>query len=313
MDLRQMRYFAAVAECLSFSRAAARLNVSQSALSRQVRLLEDEMGVRVFDRVGRTIALTPAGADLLARCQSVLKDVESLSHRAAELAGGSAGPLRVGATPQTLESVVSRFLPHYQQTHPQVDVVLVEDGSARLSRELERGRLDLVIGGRPADSVLAGRELFPLGALAVVPPGSRRSGQIWLEIAELAGENLLLLRPHFMTRQVFDAACHAAQIAPRVMIESASPHCLLAFVANGLGTAIIPSTMLLDKMQASAIPLVREGRQIGFAMSVLWDPRRYMPPAAAAFIEGLYAATRDDYPGKAFSFGPMPAAIAGTG
>jgi len=313
MDLRQMRYFAAVAEGLSFSRASVRLNVSQSALSRQIRLLEDELGVLVFDRVGRGIALTPAGADLLARCQSVLKDVESLTHRAAELAGGSAGPLRVGATPQTLESVVSRFLPRFRQAHPQVDVVLAEDGSAQLSRELERGQLDLAIGGRPVDSALAGRELFPLGALAVVPPGSRLCGQKRLEIAELAGENLLLLRPHFMTRQVFDAACQAAQIATRVMIESASPHCLLAFVAGGLGTAIIPSTTLLDKMQGNAIPLAREGRQIGFVMSVLWDPRRYMPPAAAAFIEGLHAATREDYPGKAFGFGPMPAAIAGIG
>lgn len=308
-----MRYFAGVAERLGFSRAAQRLNVSQSALSRQIQLLEDELGVRLFDRVGRTIALTPAGADLLARCQAVLKDVESITQRAAELAGGSAGPLRVGATPQTLESVVSRFLPCFRQTHPEVEIALVEDGSARLSRELERGQLDLVIGGRAAGSVLAGRELFPLGALAVVPPASRHAGQPRLDIAELAGEDLLLLRPHFMTRRVFDAACQAAHIAPRVMIESASPHCLLAFVASGLGTAIIPSTMLLDKMEANAIPLFREGCQIGFAMSVLWDPRRYMPPAATAFIEGLHAATRKDYPGKAFGFGQVPAEITGMG
>lgn len=313
MDLRQMRYFAGVAERLSFSQAAIILNVSQSALSRQIRLLEEELGVQLFDRVGRAIALTPAGSDLLARCQSVLKDVESIAKRAAELAGGSAGPLRVGATPQTLESVVSRFLPRFLEAHPQVEVVLMEDGSARLSRELERGGLDLVIGGRAQGSVLAGQELFPLGALAVVPPGSRHAGQPRLDISELAGEDLLLLRAHFMTRRAFDAACQAAQVAQRVIMESASPHCLLAFVANGLGIAIIPSTMLLDKMQSNAIPLVHQNHQIGFAMSVLWDPRRYMPPAAAAFVEGLRAATRDDYPGKAFGFGAMPSAIVGSG
>jgi len=308
-----MRYFASVAELLSFSRAAARLNVSQSALSRQILALEEELGVRLFNRIGRAIALTPAGSDLLARCQSVLNDADSIVRRAAELAGGAAGPLRVGATPQTLESVVSRFLPGFRQSHPKVEIVLVEDGSARLSRELERGHLDLVIGGHAAGSALAGRELFPLGTLAVVPPGSRHARKSRLEVGELADEELLLLRPHFMTRGVFDAACQAAQIVPRVMIESASPHCLLAFVANGLGTAIVPSTMLLDEMEANAIPLYHAGRQIGFAMSVLWDPRRYMPPAASAFIDGLHEATRENYPGKAFGFGPLPAQIAEMG
>jgi len=304
-----MRYFAAVAEELSFSRASERLNVSQSALSRQIQLFEEELGVQLFDRLGRAIALTAAGHDLLRRCQRVLSDADSIARRAGELAGGSAGRLRIGATPQTLESVLAKFLPGFKKSFPDVEITLVEDGSARLSERLERGRLDLAIAGRATDSPLVGRELFPLGVLAVVPPNSPRIGANRLDVTALAGENLLLMRRHFMSRQLFDSACEAAGFQPAAMMESASPHCLLAFVASGLGTAIIPSTVLLDRLQAHAIPLYRGETQLGCFMSLVWDPRRYMAPAAMAFIDALQAATRADFPGREFVAGEVPATI----
>ena len=305
-----MRYFTAIAEDLSFSRASQRLNISQSALSRQIQLFEDELGVRLFDRLGRTIALTPSGQELLHRCQTILSDAEAIARRARELSGGSAGRLRIGATPQTLESVLAPFLPGFQAAFPDVEITLVENGSARLSEQLERGRLDLAIAGRAEGSSLVGRELFPLGVLAVVPEESPHLGKPQIDVSELAGEKLLLMRRHFMTRRVFDSACEAAGVQPVAMMQSASPHCLLALVASGIGTAIIPSTVLLDRLHANAVPLYRGANQLGCAMSLVWDPRRYMAPAAAAFIDALEAATRADFPGAEFVSGAVvPATI----
>ena len=103
MKLQHLRYFIGVAEHRSFSRAAERMHVSQSALSRQMQILEDELGVMLFDRIGRRIVLTPAGQDLLSRCQTVIHDIEAIRTRANELAGGGTGVLRLGVTPQTLE------------------------------------------------------------------------------------------------------------------------------------------------------------------------------------------------------------------
>ncbi len=309
MDLRQMRYFAAVAEELSFSRASDRLNISQSALSRQIQLFEEELGVRLFDRLGRTIALTPAGHDLVHRCQTLLSGADAITRRAGELAGGSAGRLRIGATPQTLESVLAKFLPTFKKSFPDVEITLVEDGSARLSERLLRGQLDLAIAGRATDSPLVGRALFPLGVLAVVPDDSPHLGETRLDVSALSGEKLLLMRRHFMTRQVFDSACEAAGFQPAALMESASPHCLLAFVAAGLGTAVIPSTVLLDRLHANAIPLYRGDAQLGCFMSLVWDPRRYISPAAAAFIDALQAATRANFPGREFVAGEVPATI----
>jgi len=304
-----MRYFAAVAEELSFSRASERLNISQSALSRQVQIFEEELGVRLFDRLGRTIMLTPAGQELLLRCQTVLSDADAISRRAGELAGGSAGRLRIGATPQTLESVVAKFLPGFQKRFPDVEITLVENGSARLSEQIENGRLDLAIAGRATDSPLIGRGLFPLGVLAVVPSNSAHIGKSRLDVTALAEENLLLMRRHFMTRRLFDGACEAAGFQPSTIMQSASPHCLLAFVAAGLGTAVIPSTVLLDRLHANAVPLYRGEVQLGCFMSLVWDPRRYMAPVAAAFIEALQTATRADFPGREFVTGEVPATI----
>lgn len=304
-----MRYFTAVAESLSFSRASERLNISQSALSRQIQLFEAELGVQLFDRLGRAIVLTTSGQELLQRCQTVLSDADSIARRAGELSSGSAGRLRIGATPQTLESVVAKFLPGFQKCFPDVEITLVEDGSARLSQQLESGRLDLAIAGRATGSSLVGRELFPLGVLAVVPSDSPHMGKPQLDINALASEKLLLMRRQFMTRRLFDSACEAAGFQPSAIMESASPHCLLAFVASGLGTAIIPSTVLLDRLHANAIPLYRGEAQLGCFMSLVWDPRRYMAPAASAFIDALQAATRADYPGREFVAGDVPATL----
>ena len=139
MELRHLRYFVSVAEAASVSRAASRINVSQPALSRQIRDLETELNVRLFDRVGRRIQLTAEGEDLLDRSRDVLARAASLSERAGALSGGAVGTLRVGATPQTMQSVVAGFLTRYRRSRPGVEVHLTEAGGVRL--------LDLVAAG----------------------------------------------------------------------------------------------------------------------------------------------------------------------
>ncbi len=108
-----------------------------------------------------------------------------------------------------------------------------------------------------------------------------------------------------MTRQLFDGACQVAQITPRVMLESGSPHCLLTLVEGGHGVAIIPSTVRLLTPRQKIIRLQQEGRQLGLWMSVIWDPRRYMLRATKIFIEEAYRFTRRRYPGKAFHLGQL--------
>ena len=302
MELRRLRYFATVADLLNFSRAAERLRISQSALSRQIQILERELKVQLFDRIGRGIALTPAGEDLLSRCHAILQDVSAIHSRAGELAGGTKGILRIGATPQTFESLVSRVLVEYRKIVPHVDISLVEDGSGTLLKHVERGLIHLAISAFSSGGDLEGKALFPLITLAVVPKNHRLSTRKAIDVTDLVNEPVLLLKPGFMTRQLFDGACQVAHFKPHAMIESNSPQCLLALADAGHGIAIIPSTVKFSGRTPPIIPLHQEGRQLGLWISVVWDPRRYLPPTARTFVDVIHRFTRKDYPGKTFRF-----------
>src|SRR5215475_3973892 len=120
MDLRHLRAFSAIVETGGFARAAAQLNLSQPALSRQIHALETELGVPLFDRIGRAVQLTSEGEDLLLRSRHLLTEVESLGERARALKAGQTGVLRVGTTPQAIESLLVDFLACYQARHPGV-------------------------------------------------------------------------------------------------------------------------------------------------------------------------------------------------
>ena len=166
-----------------------------------------------------------------------------------------------------MESVVARFLATFRQRSPDIEIKLVEDGSARLSQRLESGDLELAVTGLPSNSALEGRPLLPLGLLAVVPSGSRFGGHSRIDIGDLASETMLLLKPQFMTRRIFDDVCQVANVNPHVLIESNSPHCLLALVRSRQGIAVVPSTVLLGPLEDRAIPICHGDRILCFCLT----------------------------------------------
>jgi DNA-binding transcriptional LysR family regulator len=188
-----------------FARAAARLHLSQPALSRQIQMLESELGVPLFDRVGRRIQLTSEGEDLLRRSRRLLAEAESLGERARMLKTGETGIVRVGATPQVIENLLAGFLIHYRQRHPGVEVHFVEDGGVRLHGPLERGDVHLTMTAAAATR-FHDRLLYPMHLVAVVAAGHQLSRRAVLEITELADEPLLLTASGFGSREWFDAA-----------------------------------------------------------------------------------------------------------
>src|SRR3954452_20494139 len=145
MNFGHLRTFVAIADAGGVHRAAARLHLSQPAVSRQIQSLEKDLGVPLFDRIGRRVQLTFEGEDLLRRSRRLLADAESLTERAGALKKGETGILRVGATPQVIESSVAEFISHFKKLHPGVDVQLVEDGGTNLPRRLERGHILLAL------------------------------------------------------------------------------------------------------------------------------------------------------------------------
>lgn len=302
MELRDLRYFVAVADHLGFSRAAKTLNISQPALSRQIKALEAELRVRLFDRVGRRTLLTAAGADLLHRGRTLLHESEAIKSRASDLAGGSKGVLRLGATPHAYESFVSRLLARFRRRSPEVEITLVEQGAASLVEAVRLGSIHVAVASLPVDTGLMGRPLFPLGVVAVVPRSHPLAASKVLDVRQVASHPLLLLNRSFLSRQLFDAACQSLHVSPKVVLESGSARSLLALAENGQGVAILPTTVRLTPTRQRIIPLQHGGKLVGLWMSVIWEGKRYLTPAAQTFIEVAYDFTRRNYPGKKFHF-----------
>jgi DNA-binding transcriptional LysR family regulator len=291
----------AVAEVGGVSRAAAQLRVTQPALSRQIRDLEVELGVPLFDRVGRRLSLTAAGDTLLSRARDILRAADALREQAGALAGGTTGTLRLGATAQTLESLISAFLVGFRRQWPGIDVRLVEDGGLRLKTRVQRGELHLALGAVPTGDELEARPLFPVWVLAVTPAKTRPTRGKTLDVAALDRQPVLLLRRDFASRLRLDAACEAARVHPHVLLEAGDPHSLVSLARGGHGIAVVPSTTQFSRAGLHVVPLVRNGRAIGGATAAVWDARRHLPVYARAFVDALFAYTRRSYPGKEFA------------
>ena len=307
MDLRHLRAFVSIVDAGGFGRAVTRLNLSQPALSRQIRALEAELDVRLFDRIGRRVQLTAEGEDLLRRARGLLADADSLGERARALKGGQAGVLRIGATPQAMETLLAGFLPRYRRGHPGVEVHLVEDGGARLATRLERGDVHLALTAS-ADARFRWRPLAPLYLLAVLPVSQSRARGATLEIGELADAPLLLTRRDFASREWFDTACQVAHLRPRVLLESGAPSTLVALAQAGYGVAIVPSNVRIPRRGLRVVPLVQRGVPIGRWLNLAWNPRRFLAPYAERFVEGLvaYSARGSAKPGHIRRAPPLP-------
>jgi DNA-binding transcriptional LysR family regulator len=302
VELHDLRYFVSAADNFGFSRAAANLGLSQPALSRQIKSLENELGVLLFDRIGRRTVLTAAGTDLLQRARVILHQSDSLKARAHELAGGARGILRLGATPHSYESFVARLLAKLRRGNPEIEVSLIEDGAAKLLSAVRTGAIHLAIASLPHGSGLQGRPLFPFGLIAVFPKSHPLAGRRTVEVTQITGCPLLLMHRSFLTRQLFEQACHDVGVEPQVLIESNSGRSLVALAEQGHGVAVVPSTMQLNRSHHRASPIQFKGRAIGLWMSVIWDGSRYLTPAVKIFVEVAFEFTRRWYPGKAFHF-----------
>ena len=299
MNLRFLRTFVAIADNAGFARAAARLNLTQSAASRQIQALEDELGLRLFARIGRNSRLTREGEDLLVRSRRLLFDAEAISQRASALKTGEVGVLRVGATPQVIESLLADFLLRHRKRHGGVEVHLVEDGGSRLPGRLERGDIDIALMPAGEDR-FHGRLLFPFHVLAVIPQRHRLSSRAVLDVTELADEPLLRLNSSFASHAWFAAACQVAHIRPRVLLESGVPQPLIALACAGHGVAVVPSAVQVHRVGVRVAVVVHRRVSIGRWAVAAWDAQRVLPRYAAQFVEELAAQCQRNYPGREY-------------
>jgi DNA-binding transcriptional LysR family regulator len=300
MDLRRARTFVTVAQLGTVSKAAQQLRIAQPALSRQIRDLERELGFRLFDRVGRRLVLTSEGEQFLGDCRGLLNYATAVGERAQLLRRGETGVLKVAASPQHIESVLSRFLHRYAQRFPNVEVKIIEAAGRESLAMLERGEIhfaqNLLHAIEPNDPRFASLPFGFVELLAVSHPALVLARGAAIEIGKLATQPLLLLDSDFMVRRAFDAACRLAGIKPNIRFASRAPHTVLALAEGGHGVAIIPSQLQADRYVLRIVRITYRGRPLREPLAMLWDRRRPLPRYAVAYCEMLREYVREIFP-----------------
>ena len=291
MLLKHLQTFVTVVEQGSVSKAALHLHIAQPALSRHIGELERELGLKLFDRVGRHLLLTGEGAQLLENCRSLLGNVSSLSERARQLQGGDQGVLTVGASTMQIETALSTFLNRYAQLYPKVEVRLIEAVGDKTLDMLDRGDIQIGLAAVQVEQIEERGFGFyaapPLELHAVWHSKYEFDRDAPIEINRLAPHRLLLLDSGFFARKTFDAACRLTGIKPTIVIESQAPHTLLALAEAGHGVAILPSTVRLHRYEVRSSLIIYESRPLLIPLVIAWDQRRVQPQFAKDFCELL--------------------------
>jgi len=242
--LRHLRYFVAVAEELHFGRASARVHVAQPAVSRQIRALEEEIGLSLFERNRRRVVLTAAGAAFLEEVRSLLQHVERAVITAHRAARGELGSLRIGYVPAMVHTSLPEIVRAFRKRFSRVDVRLQEMNPAMQVEALLAERIDVGFVRGPIDEpTLALKTVFKEPLVAVLPSGHRLRAHKILGLAMLAKEPFVFqARARGPTHDQILAICRKAGFSPQIVQEGSNTE-LLSLVASGAGVAIIPTSL----------------------------------------------------------------------
>jgi DNA-binding transcriptional LysR family regulator len=279
MDIRALRYFAAVAETGHMTRAAEQLGIQQPPLSQQIKALERELGVLLFRRHPRGVALTDAGRLFQTEALRMLQDMDAMKQRMVRVAKGQAGTLAVGFTSS---AAAHRFMPEalreFRRAYPAVELQLREDNAAELTEALAAGRLHCgllrVPVARPERLVF--ETLLREPVLVAMPSDhrfalGRNKASRPLPLAKLCEEGIILVRRPGAPGLYADllALCHAKGLRPRVVAEVDRMMTNLNLVAAGVGLSVVPASMTGVHAHAIAYARLADGGQLDAPLTLV--------------------------------------------
>jgi len=257
MDIAQLRTLIHVAELGSLSKAAGRLHIAQPALSRQIRLLEEELGIRLFDRHGRGMVLTEQGRDVLRHAIRVLAELEELRASAAGSDAPVSGHVAIGLSPTVADVISVPFVTAFRAKYPGIMVQLVSAYSGYLLDSLYRGEVDLAVLYDPkAARSLRSEPLMQESLFLIGPPDMERSGEDAVPFAEMASLPLLLPSTRHGLRNILERFAQEAGVSLDVTVEMDSYTAMKDLVRHGYGCTILPLAPIYEDVAAGRLVAV---------------------------------------------------------
>ncbi|WP_059052629.1 LysR family transcriptional regulator [Paenibacillus senegalimassiliensis] len=296
MELRQLQYTLQIAEEKNFSRAADKLHIAQPSLSQQLSKLEQELGVKLFQRNTSTVELTYAGASFIEHAQRIMDAVAELRQEMDDISQLRAGRVVIGSMPITGSHLLPYVLPAFKQNYPDIRVTLLEDTSLNLEKLTAGGSTDLSLLSLPLQEptlsyVPIGEEIIDL---AVPPdhrltniPGIREQG---VPLEELRDEAFIVLKKGQGFRKLTVDLCRSAGFEPNVVFESNNMETVQSLVAAGMGITLVPRFIARAKRSElipSYLPLTQPVPSR--TLVIAYRKGRYLSKAAEAFIDTFKA------------------------
>ncbi len=285
MEIRQLEYFVAVVEEANFTRAAAKLDVTQPGVSAQIRLLERELGQALLDRSGRRVRLTHVGAAVLPHVRAALRAIADARNAVDELMGMVRGRVSLGMIASCSSVKIPRLLAEFHDRYPDVEITLLEANSDLLIEGLRSGELDLALVslGHTPQSDIATQIVTSEAIVAAVSRGNPLAKMRAIPLEGLEKHPLISLPQGTGIRTCLDEACAAKGLQPRILFEAGNLNMLASLAARGLGVAFLPESFAQSCPQELHVITVTHPSLSG-RIALAWRAQGPASPAAKTFI-----------------------------
>ncbi|GER67173.1 HTH-type transcriptional regulator GltC [Weizmannia acidilactici] len=289
MELRQLIYFIEVAKREHVTRAAEDLHVAQSAISRQISLLEAELGVTLFLREGRNVKLTPIGKVFLEHAEKVVNEINKAKQRMNEFLDPDTGHVRLGFSTGLSVQPFSALLAQFRKMHPNLQYQFVQGTPNYLTRLIENGELDLAISSPVPDNhpAVAGEILYMEKLMLLFRRDHWLSGQELIRLSQLKSEHFITFRSGFLIREMLVSACQQAGFEPAIAFEGEDMETIKGLVASGTGVAILPEPALLFNLSKEIVTAEISDTQFMRPVGVMVPKKREIAPSEKKLYEFL--------------------------
>ncbi len=287
MEIRQLKAFLAIAETKTFTAGARRVNVTQAAISMQIRQLEDELGLRLFTRTPRRVILTEAGEHLLERARKILREHDAAVAEIAELAGAEHGRLRIGsASAMFATHQLPSILQNLRETYPNAEITVSSGTSQALVDKILHGDVDIAFVSLPVENLHVTTDLlFSDEIVAITHPAHSLADKRSISAAGLAVEPLILGEKGGNTRRLIDDFFDAANVHPNVVMELSRQEAINQMVENNMGVGIAGAKTVAKEIKEGRLASwLIEGAEIKWDLGLARLKGGYFSPIAKEFI-----------------------------
>lgn len=286
MEIRQLKAFLAIAEAKTFTAGARRVNVTQAAISMQIRQLEEEVGLPLFTRTPRRVILTEAGEYLLERARKILREHDSAIAEIAEVAGAEYGRLRIGSASGTFAMNQLPGIMHgLKEKFPNAELTVSSGTSQRLVDKIMHGEVDTAFVSLPVDNLnISTESLFSDEIVAVAHPKHPLAKEKYISAATLAGEKLILGERGGNTRRMIDEFFQAANVRPNITMELSRQEAVNNMVEAGLGVGMAGAKSVAKEIRAGKmVAWLIEGAEIKWELGLARLRGGHFSPIAKEF------------------------------